>query len=462
MIIILITILGLVMRLILANQSFWLDEGASLMFAKLPVNQLFEAVKTDFHPPIFYLLLHYWLPLAGKSEWLIRLPFILIAVATIPVLYLLAKEIFGTKSPIPVLTSLFLALNPLHIYYSQELRMYSLVTLLVVLSWYFLLRRKYLLTGLLNFVGFFTFYGAIFNIISQTIYLFFNKSKHAFQSVLLITIPTLVIFLFWWPIFSIQLQNGNYLSSVLPGWQVLSGTLTLKSLFLIPLKFILGRISFDPQRLYLLIGGFIVFIFFTLAGYSGKNKRTLPVWIAFMVPLIIGVLVSFKTPVLGYWRFLYILPFFTLLLIAGVEELPKIARTATIAWICGTFLFFNLYFWTNIQFQREDWRGFSRFIENKNALIVLPFSGVFAPLNFYEPKVTYLIAQSTLGKNNQDLLQSAKKDFVSKDSLYVMDYMADLTDPDRKILKTIREMGLRELKVYNFNNLGQVYEFQKK
>jgi len=458
MLIVLITILGLVMRLILANQSFWLDEGASLMFAKLPVNQLFEAIKTDFHPPIFYGLLHYWLPLAGKSEWLIRLPFILLATLTIPALYLLAKEIFGSKSPIPILASLFLALNPLHIYYSQELRMYSLVTLLVVLSWYFLLRKKYFLTGLLNFVCFFTFYGAIFNIISQIVFLFF-RTKNKYKEALIITGPTILGFILWWPIFSVQLENGNYLQTALPGWQVLSGTLTLKSLFLIPLKFILGRISFDPQRLYLLVGGFMVFIFFTLAGYSGKNKKTLPVWIAFMVPLIIGVLVSLKTPVLGYWRFLYILPFFTLLLAAGVEELPKIARTATIAWICGTFLFFNLYFWTNIQFQREDWREFSRFLENKNALVVLPFSGVFAPLNFYEPKVTYLIAQSSLGKNNQDLPQSAKRDFVSKDNLYVMDYLADLTDPDRKILETIREMGLKEVKVYNFNNLGQVYEF---
>src|SRR3989344_911860 len=459
MLIVLITILGLVMRLILANQSFWLDEGASLMFAKLPVNQLFEAIKTDFHPPIFYGLLHYWLPLAGKSEWLIRLPFILLATLTIPALYLLAKEIFGSKSPVPILASLFLALNPLHIYYSQELRMYSLVTLLVVLSWYFLLRRKYLLTGLLSFVGFFTFYGAIFNIISQTVYLLLTKEKNKPKTFVFLVLPALIGFACWWPVFSVQLSNGNYLQTALPGWQGLSGTLTLKSLFLIPLKFILGRISFDPQRLYLLVGGFMVFIFFTLAGYSGKNKKTLPVWIAFMVPLIIGVLVSLKTPVLGYWRFLYILPFFILLLAAGVEVLPKVARTATIAWICGTFIFFNIFFWTNIQFQREDWRGLSDFIGNKNALVVLPFSGIFAPLNFYEPKATYLIAQSSLGKNNQDLLQSAKRDFVSKDNLYVMDYLADLTDPDRKILKTIREMGLRELKVYNFNNLGQVYEF---
>ena len=67
-----ITLTALFLRLILANQSFWLDEGASLMFGKLPLSQLMESIKTDFHPPIFYTLLHFWLPFAGRSEWLIR------------------------------------------------------------------------------------------------------------------------------------------------------------------------------------------------------------------------------------------------------------------------------------------------------------------------------------------------------------------------------------------------------
>ncbi|EKD52964.1 MAG: hypothetical protein ACD_61C00186G0001, partial [uncultured bacterium] len=84
MTILLITILGLVLRLILSGQSFWLDEGASLMFAKLSLPQLVDAIKTDFHPPIFYSLLHFWLPLAGRTEWLIRLPFIIIATAAVP------------------------------------------------------------------------------------------------------------------------------------------------------------------------------------------------------------------------------------------------------------------------------------------------------------------------------------------------------------------------------------------
>ncbi len=303
-----VTILGLVFRLIYSNQSFWLDEGASLMFARLSIPQLFESIKTDFHPPLFYALLHFWLPLAGKSEWLIRLPFIVLSAATIPALYYLCRAVFGLKSKIPLLSAVFLALNPLHIYYSQELRMYSLATLLVILSWYFLVRKNYFLTGVFNLLGFFTFYGVIFNIVTQALFLFFDKSKRKYLNIISIALPVFLFFALWWPVFSAQLSNGHYLQNVLPGWQALSGTLTLKSLFLIPLKFIFGRISFQPQNLYLMVGGVMTVLFFLISSNSFRDKKARLFWFALLVPLTLAALVSLKTPLLGYWRFVFVLP----------------------------------------------------------------------------------------------------------------------------------------------------------
>ncbi len=460
MYLLLVTLLGLVTRLILSNQSFWLDEGASIMMARLSLSQLLEGIKMDFHPPIFYALLHYWLPLAGNTDWLIRLPFILLATTTIPAVYYLCREVFGDKSRVPLLSAVFLALNPLHIYYSQELRMYSLVTLLVVLSWHSLLKKNYYWASFFNFLSFFTFYGAVFNIISQTIYLFFNKSKHAFQSVLLITLPTLVIFLFWWPIFSIQLQNGSYLSSILPGWQTLSGTLTFKSLFLIPLKFILGRISFEPQMLYYPVGTSLVFIFSVLAGYSAKNKKSLPIWVAFLTPLIIGTLLSLKTPVLGYWRFLFVLPFLMVLLATGIESVPKVIYWGTVSWICGTFLFFNLFFWANVQFHREDWRGLAKFLSDKKSLVLLAFPYKFAPLNFYETDSIFLPMETESYRQRPFVKADLEEKMTGREVVYYLDYLADLTDPERKGLNSLSKFGLKQTVVYNFNGLGQVYEFR--
>jgi len=119
-----VTILGFFLRLIGAGQSFWLDEGASIEIASTPLSNLIAKMTTDFHPPLFYLLLKSWLPLAGKSEWLIRMPFIILASLTIPALFFFLKEALGNrKQTIAILAALFLAINPFHIYYSQELRM---------------------------------------------------------------------------------------------------------------------------------------------------------------------------------------------------------------------------------------------------------------------------------------------------------------------------------------------------
>ncbi|NCP47404.1 hypothetical protein AUJ42_03390 [Candidatus Collierbacteria bacterium CG1_02_44_10] len=460
MLLVVITVLGFVLRLTLSNQSFWLDEGASLMFGKLPIAQLMEAIKTDFHPPVFYSLLHFWLPIAGKSEWLIRLPFIVLATITIPVLYYLCWEIFGDKSRIPILSALFLALNPLHIYYSQELRMYALATLLVVAAWNFLARKKYLLASLINLLGFFTFYGTVFNLFSQTIFLFVLKPKNTIRIIVTLIAPTALAFLFWWPIFSAQLSNGHYLTNVLPGWKVLSGTLTLKSLALIPLKFILGRISLSPQKLYYLAGGTITLVFFIISGRA-SHRKSLLFWLALLCPLVAGALVSLKTPVLGYWRFLFVLPFFITILAVGVDSLPKIILFATTAWICGVFLFANLYFWTNPHFQREDWRGLNNFLAGKKSLVMLAFPYKLAPLYFYASDAHFLPLETTSYSQKSLFQTELEEQSTDLDTFFYLDYLADITDPGRVGLQSLSKFGLKQIGVYNFNNLGQLYEFQR-
>lgn len=459
MYLILVTLLGFVLRLILSNQSFWLDEGASLMFAKLPLAQLFENIKTDFHPPLFYAILHFWLPVGDKTEWLIRLTFILLATLTIPAIFLLCREIFGQNSRIPYVSALFLALNPLHIYYSQELRMYSLVTLLVVTSWYFLVKKKFWLSSLFNLLSLFTFYGCIFNFVSEFIYLVTTKSKNLYKTITLLFLPSLISFVMWWPVFSAQLGNGRYLETILPGWHTLSGSLTLKTLILIPIKFILGRISLDPQNVYYLAGGMLLLIFLIIISKVIISKKSTIFWIAFLTPLFLGIIISLKTPILGYWRFLYVLPFFLILLAAGIENLSKIIQYATVIWICGVFLFANVYFWTNPKFQREDWRGLVSFLSGKNSLVLLAFPYKFAPLDFYTSDAKYLPMELSDYSLNPDIKKELDTEGKNKPIFY-MDYLADLTDPGRAGLKSLENFKLKQVKVYNFNNLGQLFEFQ--
>ncbi len=124
-------IIGLGVRLLfLGNKSLWLDEALSLTFAAAP-EKLMGSGFDHAHPPLYYVLLHYWLPL-GESIFVLRLSSALLGSFAIPLSYLLALNLGGRK--VAVTTAWLVALSPLLIWYSQELRSYSLLLALGLLA----------------------------------------------------------------------------------------------------------------------------------------------------------------------------------------------------------------------------------------------------------------------------------------------------------------------------------------
>lgn len=463
--VILFTVIGLLLRLVGANQSFWLDEGASIEIARTGLASFMTKMATDFHPPLFYLLLKLWLPLAGHTEWLIRLPFILLSAATVPALYLLLRQIFIEKNQMaPRIGLIFLAISPFHIYYSQELRMYSLNTLLTVLSWYFLIltqkrdrTKYYLLFTLANALNLYTFYGAFFNLAAQIIYILVTKKKilYLFSSLAL----SILCFLPWIPTLLKQLEVGGYLKTALPGWQILSGSLTLKALVLIPLKLYFGRISFSPKIIYYALSGITSLVYLLLGFWGAREKKSLGLVLWALTPLVIAILISLKTPVLGYWRFLFILPSLIALSAVGLSRFSLSVGGVTF-WLLVILTLIPLpIYYLGKENQREDWRGFSNFINKPQTLVVLNYPYIFAPLKFYSPNADFFFTQSSLGHARSDLGSALSVPASGKTRIILMDYLSDLTDPQRSAQKQIEEMGFHQAQVTSFNNLGFVYVY---
>ena len=122
----------------LAFQPLWWDEGWSLYFATTDIQTMLERTAVDIHPPLYYLLLHFWIRLFGPSVVSVRSLSVLIGTVTLPFLYLVAKRLTG---PVGALLATFLlAMSPFHVYYSQEVRMYALVTLLGLAATFFTLQ----------------------------------------------------------------------------------------------------------------------------------------------------------------------------------------------------------------------------------------------------------------------------------------------------------------------------------
>lgn len=125
-----ISLLALVLRLLfLERKSFWLDEATSFHFATMSWQRFVVAiVPEEPNMTLYYVLLRGWRHL-GESEGVVRGLSALAGAATVPVIYLLGKRLFGTR--IGVFSALLLAVNVSHVGASQEARSYPLAVLLV-------------------------------------------------------------------------------------------------------------------------------------------------------------------------------------------------------------------------------------------------------------------------------------------------------------------------------------------
>jgi uncharacterized membrane protein len=118
----------------LTTFSLRADEIFSLKAARHSWGGLFSVVIADVvHPPIFYVLLKSWIFLGGQSELWLRLFPVLTAIASIVPFTLLCRELHLSRMETNF-ALLLVSVNGYLIYYSQELRMYSLLLFLSLTS----------------------------------------------------------------------------------------------------------------------------------------------------------------------------------------------------------------------------------------------------------------------------------------------------------------------------------------
>jgi mannosyltransferase len=129
---------GAVLRfLYLARKSFWLDEGVSVMLARLDFANLLHILwRREANMALYYGLLRVWLHF-GAGDYFVRSLSAIVSVAAIPVIYLLGKRLFS--SPTGMLAAALFSVHAWQVRYAQEARSYSLYVLLSSLSCLFFL-----------------------------------------------------------------------------------------------------------------------------------------------------------------------------------------------------------------------------------------------------------------------------------------------------------------------------------
>ncbi|MBM4428725.1 MAG: hypothetical protein FJ026_00065 [Chloroflexi bacterium] len=200
----------------LGKESLWLDETTSLIIARMGLSSVVAWAAGDIHPPLYYLLLHFWLGL-GDSEFVLRALSAVWGILTVGLVYAVARELFDSR--VALLSALLLAVSPLHVWYSQETRMYVMVTALSLLSSYFLLlalQRKKAAYWLGHTVAataaLYTHYFALFAFLFQglfALYWLWRSRSPLWRQWLLAQVVVALLFSPWVPILYHQVSTGG-------------------------------------------------------------------------------------------------------------------------------------------------------------------------------------------------------------------------------------------------------------
>lgn len=276
----------------LTTDSFWSDEAYSAWsvrddnlripqtareaarYVRDSIVTVFDNIRADVHPPLYYLLLDAWALVTGNSDFTLRYLSALCGPLALAALYATAKRWFD--APTALIATLFLATSGFFLYYTREVRMYSLyLALSVIATWTYtrwwhrptLLRS--VLYGISAALLLYTHYTSITVIAAHGLHALFTLRQWrstAWHTIFLFGIP-LALFLPWLPFFQTQfaLNTGFAAPGALPSdistlaalWMLLTSGYGGIFVLVIILGFISLRSSINyPALSLLLLWGF--------------------------------------------------------------------------------------------------------------------------------------------------------------------------------------------------------------
>lgn len=305
-----IILIGAALRIYgLDSKDLWHDEVIAIY--------RFEKVSFayDPHPPLYYILLKFWITCFGKTEFAVRSLSVLAGIGSLLVLYKIGELLVSRK--LGLISAFLLALSPLHIWYSQEARNYSLSVFLILVSIYaFLLCLKkdktclWAIFTVVTSLSIYTSYFAFFFIITEGLLFFVKEFRYLFKKWLLSICLAFIIFLPNLPIF---IKRFLFIKET--SFWVLKPT--LKS---IAFTFENFNIGYNGTLLmYLLSRVFFLFFLFGVI-YLFYNKRSeLFLLISFLfVPIASSFLISQFMPIYVDKQFMVSSLFYYIIIAQGL------------------------------------------------------------------------------------------------------------------------------------------------
>jgi len=361
----------------LGYQSIWYDEGVSIHLAQKSLMALTAHTAGDIHPPFYYYLLHFWIKAAGSSEFAIAFLSLAFGLLLIPLVYRLGRYLYNPL--VGSLAALLVAASPYNLWYSQEIRMYTLGALLGVVSLYSLLRllagargRVYWLGYILGAaLGLYTLYYFAFllvflNLLILGWWLWFRQQgvrASVFGNWVLAQLMVLLLYLPWLPIAWHQATDPPVppWRTFTPFWQVIVESWSALAL---------GQ-SVEPRAVWPVLVT-IAIIYGLGVIYSGRDCILHPapcILLGYTFVPVLGIyLASLWTP-LFHVRYVFIYsPAFYILLAAGLAWVkerwrPGLGLGLSLIMVASTCSIYNFHF--DPRYAADDHRAAVKYIAER-------------------------------------------------------------------------------------------------
>jgi len=212
----LIVVLAIFLRFYdISAEDVWCDEANSIVIAELTPAHIITRMSHDASPPLYYFLLHYWMEVFGKSELALRSLSALFGFLLVIAVYFTGKRIFS--EPVGLYAALITSVAPIQIMYSQQIRMYSLLPLMSLMSMYFLLRyiqekKGFLLAGygLFTVLSLFTHNYGLFLLPAQVLLILFYMRERKMILWWMLSVACIgALYALWIPSLSGQMSSAS-------------------------------------------------------------------------------------------------------------------------------------------------------------------------------------------------------------------------------------------------------------
>ena len=396
----------------LEYKSLWVDEILQVQAARAGIEGVLRlgAHAAAGAPPLDLLITALVIPL-GTNEFILRFPAAAWGCVTIALTFAVAMQ--STRDRRIGLAAAFLvALAPLLVRFSQEVRFYSLPIMLGLLaaytfekSWRAPSMRRWALFAIVLSCGALAFYflllvavgligGKIFESFVLTRVRRIERSRWLGFSAALIAA---VAALFFW-MASLGLTGPGDFSFTFPLWTELIGE-TVTS----------GHIGGVAHLLAVRVLGMIALPLFALLGVV-RSLRARQAWgITFGLIVVIGVIgVLAADAMFSYFftvrQLLFVVPFYLILVAAGIVFLSEllfqkraVPVASSIAVLVAVIaIIFGLSLRAYYDWPKEDWRSAARLLENARAQNIFTEPGSLRGyLFYYQPALADVIQDNT-------------------------------------------------------------------